>query len=98
MKPIDDTPVWSIVCFFIDAHERGKGISTALLEGAIAFARSQGARLLEAYPVDKRERSHPLSLWWGTKSLFDRAGFREAARRKQTRPVVRRKIRPRTRG
>ena len=98
MKPIDDTPVWSIVCFFIDAHERGKGISKALLEGAIAFARSQGARLLEAYPVDKRERSHPLSLWWGTKSLFDRAGFREAARRQQTRPVVRRKIRPRTRG
>ena len=94
MKPLDDRPVWSIVCFFIDARERGKGVSRALLRGAMDYARSQGARLLEAYPVDKRERSNPLSLWWGAKSLYDKAGFTEAARRKKTRPVMRRTLRP----
>lgn len=94
MKPVDDKPVWSIVCFFTDARERGKGVSKALLRGAIAYARSQGARLLEAYPVDKRERSDPLSMWFGAKSLYDRAGFKEVARRKKTRPVVRRRLRP----
>jgi GNAT superfamily N-acetyltransferase len=93
MKPVDERPVWSIVCFFVDAHERGKGITRALLRGAIAYARSQGATLLEAYPVDKRERSNPLSMWFGAKTLYDRAGFREVARRKKTRPVVRRRLR-----
>jgi len=96
MKPVDDRPVWSIVCFFIDARERGKGVSKALLRGAMDYARLQGARLLEAYPVDKRVRSHPLSMWFGAKSLYDKAGFKEVARRKKTRPVVRRRLRPRT--
>jgi len=94
MKPVDDKPVWSIVCFFVDARERGRGVAEALLTGAIDYARSEGATLLEAYPVDKRERSNPLSMWFGAKSMYDRAGFREVARRKATRPVVRRRIRP----
>jgi GNAT superfamily N-acetyltransferase len=94
MKAVDDRPVWSIVCFFIDARERGKGISRALLRAAIAYARSRGATLLEAYPVDKRGRSNPVSLWFGAKSLYDRAGFKEVARRKPERPVMRRKVRP----
>lgn len=94
MKPVDDRPVWSIVCFFIDTHERGKGISRALFRGAMDYARSQGASLLEAYPVDKPGRSNPLSMWFGAKSLYDQAGFKEVARRKRTRPVVRRRLRP----
>lgn len=95
MKPVDDKPVWSIVCFFIDAQERGKGVSHALLRGAMDYARSNGATLLEAYPVDKTERSSPLSMWWGAKTMYDRHGFKVVARRKKTRPVVRRKLRPR---
>jgi GNAT superfamily N-acetyltransferase len=96
MKPVDDAPVWSIVCFFVDVRERGRRVSEALLRGAIDYARSQGATLLEAYPVDKTERSNPLSMWYGAKSMYDRAGFREVARRKPTRPVVRRRVRPST--
>jgi GNAT superfamily N-acetyltransferase len=92
MKPVDDKPVWSIVCFFVDARERGNGVAEALLRGAIDYARSQGATRLEAYPVDKRERSNPLSMWFGAKSMYDRAGFQEVARRKATRPVVRRRV------
>ena len=94
MKPVDDKPVWSIVCFFVDKEARGKRVSEALLKGAIDYARSQGARLLEAYPVDKDEPSQPDFMWFGAKTMYDRAGFREVARRKENRPVVRKAIRP----
>ena len=95
MKRVDEKPVWSIVCFFVDSKERGQGITRALLRGAIDYARSNGATLLEAYPIDKRGRSHPDFMWFGAKSLYDHAGFLEVARRKETRPVVRRGLRPR---
>jgi GNAT superfamily N-acetyltransferase len=97
MKPVDEKPVWSIVCFFVDSRTRGKGVSEALLKAAIDYARSQGATLLEAYPVDKQVRSHSDFMWFGAKTMFDRAGFKEVARRKETRPVMRKSIRPRTR-
>ncbi len=95
MKAVDDRPVWSIVCFFVDEQARGRGVSEALLRGAIDYARSQGARLLEAYPVDKPERSHPDFMFFGAKRMYDRAGFVEVARRRETRPVMRKAIRPR---
>jgi GNAT superfamily N-acetyltransferase len=95
MKPVDDKPVWSIVCSFVDAKERGKGVAEAMLKAAIAYARSQGATVLEAYPVDKPELSHPDFMWFGAKRMYDRAGFKEVARRKKTRPVVRRALRAR---
>jgi GNAT superfamily N-acetyltransferase len=94
MKPVDDKPVWSIVCFFVDKQARGRGVSEALLKGAIDYARSQGATLLEAYPVDKATPSHPDFMFFGAKTMYDRAGFKEVARRKETRPVVRRALRP----
>ncbi|HEX9410890.1 MAG TPA: GNAT family N-acetyltransferase [Actinomycetota bacterium] len=98
MKPVDEKPVWSIVCFFVDARSRGSGVSEALLEAGIDYARSRGAKLLEAYPVDKRERSNPDFMWFGAKRMYDRAGFKEVARRKETRPVVRKRVRSRPRG
>jgi hypothetical protein len=49
---------------------------------------------VEAYPVDKDERSNPDVIFFGAKSMFDRAGFREVARRRPTRPVVRKALRP----
>ncbi len=97
MKPVDEKPVWSIVCFFVDKKARGQGVSEKLLKGAMDYARSQGATLLEAYPVDKDEPSQPDFMWFGAKTMYDRAGFKEVARRKENRPVVRKAIRPRAR-
>lgn len=93
MKPVDDKPVWSVVCFYVDPRARGKGITEALLKGAVDFARKKGARLVEGYPVDKGERSHDDFMWFGAKRIFDRAGFTEVARRKPTRPVMRKALR-----
>jgi len=95
MKPVDDRPVWSIVCFVVPSAYRGLGVAHALLRGAIAYARERGATLIEAYPVDKADRSKDVDMWFGAKSMFDRAGFREVARRRPARPVVRLPLRRR---
>ncbi len=94
MKPVDDAQVWSIVCAYVVKAERGKGIQHRMLAGAIDFARRQGVRLLEAYPIDKDEPSHPDFMFFGSRSLYERAGFREVARRSPTRVVMRRSLRP----
>jgi GNAT superfamily N-acetyltransferase len=94
MKPVDDRPVWSIVCFFVDRSVRGKGLAERMLRAAVDHARAHGARLVEAYPVDTQERKPPDEMFFGAKSMYDRAGFREVARRRPTRPVVRRALRP----
>lgn len=89
MKPIDDRPVWSIICFVVPSEYRGQGVARALLDGAITYARERGAKLVEAYPVDLSARADAESLWFGTKTMYDAAGFEEVARRKPDRPIVR---------
>jgi GNAT superfamily N-acetyltransferase len=94
MKPVDAAPVWSIVCFVVPREFRGQGVATALLEGAIAYARRRGVRLLEAYPIDKPRRSQDDWMWHGALSMYAKAGFAEVARRRPHRPVVRLALRP----
>ena len=52
LAPVDDTPVWSIVCFVVSRDARGQGVASGLLAAAIEYARAHGATTLEAYPVD----------------------------------------------
>ena len=92
MKPVDDQSVWSIVCFVVPAQYRNQGVARALLGGAIAYAKKRGVTLLEAYPVDKLNRSNDDCMWFGAKSMYDNAGFTEVARRKPQRPIVRIKV------
>ena len=89
MRPVDEQPVWSVVCFVVPPEHRHQGVATALLQGAIEYARKRGVTLLEAYPVDKAERGRDDWLWHGAKSMYDKAGFVEVARRRPERPVVR---------
>ncbi|MGZ8743547.1 MAG: GNAT family N-acetyltransferase, partial [Nocardioides sp.] len=49
---IDDLPVWSAWCIRVRPGHRGKGLAHALLDGAVAYARSEGAPAIEGYPVD----------------------------------------------
>ena len=88
-----DERVWSVVCFWIPRRERGKGVATALLTGAMERARARGARILEAYPVDTAGGRHPsANLFTGTLSMFLGAGFREVERPHGAQLVVRRDL------
>ena len=90
MAPVDDRPVWSVVCFFVDRSARGAGVTTALLRAAIEHARAGGARIIEGYPLDPGEkRLADTFAWFGLASAFRRTGFKEVARRSPTRPVMR---------
>ena len=90
LKPVDAQAVWSVSCFFIDRKYRRTGVSVPLLEAAVEFARSQGARIVEGYPVEPAVDDYPAAYaWYGIAKTFLRAGFAECARRSPTRPVVR---------
>jgi GNAT superfamily N-acetyltransferase len=82
LAPVDDTPVWSIVCFVVSRTARGRGVATGLLTGAIDFAREHGATTLEAYPVDPGAARVPAAnAFGGPLAMFEKAGFLVVERR-----------------
>jgi len=85
-----DERVWSVVCFWIPRSQRGKGVATDLLQGAVEHARQRGAATLEGYPVEAGERQPAANLFTGTLAMFRRAGFREVDRPRGAQLVVRR--------
>ena len=96
LAPIDDTPVWSIVCFVVGRRSRRQGLATALLDAAIDYAREHGATTLEAYPaeIETGHRATSADLYRGTLAMFERAGFSVVERRRANatspeRPIVR---------
>ena len=93
MAAVDAKRVWSIICFVVPSEHRKQGVARALLRGAIAHARSRGATMLEAYPVDP-EKTDADAYWFGTRSMYDAEGFVEVARRSPGRPVMRKALRP----
>lgn len=100
LAPLDDTPVWSIICFVVSRHARGQGVAASLLESAIEYARNHGATMLEAYPIDTGDHRVPsANVFRGTLSMFERAGFTVAERRQwnastPVRPIVRLRLTP----
>lgn len=93
-KPVDDRPAWSIVCLYVVKGHRGQGITVELIEGAVDWARRNGAEVVEGYPIDSERRLQSAFAWWGFASAFEKAGFAEVARRTPTRPLMRRELAP----
>jgi len=86
---IDDKPVWSVVCFFVRKDHRKQGLSTELLHAAAKFAKKHKAKILEGYPQELKKDLPAPFVWTGLASAFRKAGFKEAARRSKTRPIMR---------
>lgn len=75
-EPLDDDSVWAVTCFVVRKEHRGQGLNATLLASALDFARTSGARVIEAYPVDTSSGSHRSNdLYHGTLSTFLAAGF-----------------------
>jgi GNAT superfamily N-acetyltransferase len=90
LKPVDDQPVWSISCFFIHKEFRNKGLSKQLLSSAVDFAVSNGAKIVEGYPVELKTGKMPdVFAWTGFSKTFIKAGFKEVERRSEGRPIMR---------
>lgn len=87
---VDEHPVWSIVCFFVAKDCRKRGITARLIRAAVSYARSNGAKIVEGYPVSPGPNGMPDAwAYTGFESAFARAGFAEAARRSPRRAVWR---------
>jgi GNAT superfamily N-acetyltransferase len=94
LKPVDDQPVWSVVCFFVAKEYRRHKITVRLLKAACTYARHQGARIIEGYAVEPKIGEMPdVFAFHGLAAAFRAAGFAEVARRSPTRPIMRRTLR-----
>ena len=97
---LDDTPVWSIVCFVVSRKQRGRGLTGRLLDAAVDYARTHGATALEAYPTDVGDSRIPSANGYtGVLSTFEAAGFEvvheiDSPTATVKRVIVRRRIRP----
>ena len=98
LAPVDDRPVWSVVCFVVSKAARGQGVARALLDAAVAYAEEHGAILLEAYPEETDGRRLPAAqAYKGTVAMLEGAGFevierRQATARSRPRPIMRREL------
>ena len=83
---LDDKPVWAVVCFFVDRRVRRQGVTLGLLKAAVEYARSQGAEIVEGYPV---QPGNHLYTYMGSPETFRKAGFRDVTPPGQARLVMR---------
>lgn len=92
LAPLDEELVWSVSCLFVAKRYRNQGVSVALLDAAVRFARERGAKIVEGYPQDLGKSKLPDAfVWTGTLQSFVKPGFKEAGRRSGKRPIMRRK-------
>lgn len=93
LKRVDDQPVWSVVCFFVARPYRRRGLMAGLLAAAIEYAKDNGARMIEGYPIEPKAAGlSRFDGYTGVVSAFRQAGFVEVQRRSEGRPIMRRSI------
>ena len=95
LKRVDDKPVWSIVCFFVDKSARKQGLMVQMLKGAVAYAKKHGAKIVEGYPIDMQteklagQKLNTYAGYMGIASAFREVGFVEAGHASETQLIMR---------
>ena len=82
----DDASVWSIGCFYIRSPYRRQGMTTRLAEAAIDYAASNGAAIVEAYPVP---HDSPTYRYMGYLPTFESLGFHPVGKAGTRRHIMR---------
>ena len=86
-----DVSVWAVPCFIVRPGFRRLGVTYALAEAAVEFAREGGAAALEGYPMIPEDgKDVPWGeLHVGHRNIFASAGFAEVSRPTLRRAVMR---------
>lgn len=92
----DDDQVWVVTCLIVRKGYRGRGLTYPLARATIGYAREQGARALEAYPMITRPGK---VITWGelhvgARQVFEEAGFVQVSHPTKRRVVMRVDLRP----
>lgn len=78
---LERLPDWRITCFFVDKAQRGRGVASAALGGALGQIAHLGGGIVESCPEDVAGRKVSSSfLHNGSVSLFERHGFARVRR------------------
>jgi GNAT superfamily N-acetyltransferase len=85
----DDDSVWAVTCFVVRKGYRRRGITYALAEAAVGYARANGARALEGYAMLTQPGRE---ITWGELHVGARQVFAEAGLAEVSRPSVRRAV------
>jgi len=75
--PVDDVAAWVIPCITVRRGHRGQGVAVAMIRAAVDYACERGAPAVEAYTRAGGKRVHDDFAFFGTKAMFEKAGFRE---------------------
>ena len=75
--PVDDVAAWVIPCITVRRGHRGQGIAVAMIRAAVVYAGKRGAPAVEAHPRVGGKRVHDDLAFFGTKAMFEKAGFRQ---------------------
>jgi GNAT superfamily N-acetyltransferase len=77
LAPVDDRPVWSVVCFYVHPAAKRRGVASSLLQAAVGHAVERGARIVEGYAA---RPDHPnIDAYTGYLPMFLAAGFEPVA-------------------
>lgn len=90
--PVDDTPVWTVTCFYLREDVRGEGLTADLLRAVTAHVASSGGVAVEGYPEDPSDVDFGATGtpgYMGLVPAFEDAGYREVGRLSNGRAVYR---------
>lgn len=75
--PVDQVAAWVIPCITVRRGYRGAGVGLAMIRAAVEYAGLRGAPAVEAYPRADATRIHDDLAFFGTKAMFEKAGFKQ---------------------
>jgi len=58
IEGVEEDKIWSLVCFYIKRDYRRQGLSQLFIKEAAKYAKKNGAKYLEAYPVEPDSPSY----------------------------------------
>jgi GNAT superfamily N-acetyltransferase len=86
-----DDSVWSVTCFVVRQGYRKRGITYALAAATIPYAKANGARAVEGYPMITQPGKEVTwgELHVGARQVFEEAGFTQVSHPTPRRVVMR---------